>query len=149
MAGWSFLAVVAVVAGVGKAALGAEAPQPRRVLGDLAGILVAQLAAGHAQRIGARRLIYLGLSVAALSLLALAYVDDFVWVTAARSAAGLGQGALFIGVQCFILAKAPPEKKTLKLGQTLTKTNPRQRFIFAFLFKKYIFKIKKREMKGC
>ena len=68
---------------------------------------------GHyAQRIGARRLIYLGLSVAALSLLSLAYVHDFFSVTAARAAAGIGQGALFIGVQCFILAKAPPEKKT-------------------------------------
>ena len=34
----------------------------------------------------------------------------------ARAAAGIGQGTLFIGVQCYILAKASPDKKTQGAG---------------------------------
>lgn len=74
---------------------------------------LALIPAGHlAQHLGPRRLIYSGLAVACLSLLALAFAQDFYAVMVARSAAGLGQGTLFIGVQCYILAKASPEKKT-------------------------------------
>ena len=74
---------------------------------------LALIPAGHlAQHIGPRRLIYFGLAVACLSLLALAFAHDIYAVMIARSAAGIGQGVLFIGVQCYILAKASPEKKT-------------------------------------
>ena len=73
--------------------------------------------AGHyAQWIGPRRLIYIGLSLASFSLLSLAFVHDIMGLTLARAAAGIGQGILFIGVQCYILAKAPPEKKTQGAG---------------------------------
>ena len=69
--------------------------------------------AGHyAEAIGPRRLIYLGLSVAAGSLFSLAFVNDIASAILVRAAAGMGQGALFIGIQCYILAKAAPEKKT-------------------------------------
>ena len=68
---------------------------------------------GHyVQVVGARRLIYLGMALAAVSLLSLAFVNDLVSVVLARVAAGIGQGALFIGVQCYVLAKASPGKKT-------------------------------------
>ncbi len=66
----------------------------------------------YAQRIGPRRLIYAGLSLASFSLLSLGFAHDFESVVVARSAAGIGQGILFIGVQCYILAKAQPGKKT-------------------------------------
>lgn len=69
--------------------------------------------AGHyARHVGARRLTYLGLIIAAISLLSLAVLDDFFLVVLARAAAGVGQGMLFIGIQCYILAKASPGKKT-------------------------------------
>ncbi len=74
---------------------------------------LALIPAGHlAQSLGPRRLIYFGLAVACLSLLSLAIAQDIYAVMVARSAAGIGQGILFIGVQCYILAKASPEKKT-------------------------------------
>ncbi|MFQ5775319.1 MAG: MFS transporter [Kiloniellaceae bacterium] len=69
--------------------------------------------AGHyAQHVGARRLIYFGLTLAAGSLLSLAYVNDLLSLMLARAVAGIGQGTLFIGIQCYILAKASPGKKT-------------------------------------
>lgn len=69
--------------------------------------------AGHyAQQIGPRKLMYVGLTLAAIGLLSLASMNDFFLVLLARATAGIGQGMLFIGVQCYILAKASPEKKT-------------------------------------
>ncbi|MEQ8355018.1 MAG: MFS transporter [Kiloniellaceae bacterium] len=74
---------------------------------------LALIPAGHfAAQVGARRLIYTGLTLACFSLFALAFVQDFYTVLFARSIAGIGQGMLFIGVQCYILAKASPDKKT-------------------------------------
>lgn len=61
--------------------------------------------AGHyAQQIGPRKLMYVGLTLAAIGLLSLASMNDFFLVLLARATAGIGQGMLFIGVQCYILA---------------------------------------------
>jgi len=69
-------------------------------------------AGSFADRRGPRPLIIAGLILAGASVLALALPLDIWALTAVRSVSGLGQGLLFIGVQTYILAVVPPEKKT-------------------------------------
>ncbi len=69
--------------------------------------------AGYAaQRIGPKPLMYIGLLLAGAGLAALAFFPDFLAILAARCLSGIGQGLLFIGVQSYLLAVAPPGKKT-------------------------------------
>ncbi|MEM8687085.1 MAG: MFS transporter [Pseudomonadota bacterium] len=69
--------------------------------------------AGYAaQRIGPKPLMYIGLLLAGAGLAALAFFPEFVAIMAARCLSGIGQGLLFIGVQSYLLAVAPPGKKT-------------------------------------
>jgi MFS family permease len=71
------------------------------------------LPAGHfAQHFNPRPLIYGGLLLAGAGLMLLAAGSSFYLVTLARSLSGIGQGALFIGVQSYILLAAAPGKKT-------------------------------------
>lgn len=74
---------------------------------------LALIPAGHfAERYGARRLMSVGLALAAAGLLGLALASEFGSVLALRAAAGIGQGMLFIGVQSYILDVSPPERRT-------------------------------------
>lgn len=66
----------------------------------------------YAQQFGPRRVMTLGLSLAALGLFGLGLEDDIVALTLARALAGIGQGMLFMGVQSYILETAPPEHTT-------------------------------------
>src|SRR6266508_1382263 len=69
--------------------------------------------AGHfAERRGPRLLIWLGLVLASASVLGLVLPLDIMKITLLRAMSGIGQGMLFIGIQAYILAVAPPEKKT-------------------------------------
>ncbi|NNF80393.1 MAG: MFS transporter [Rhizobiales bacterium] len=69
--------------------------------------------AGYAaQRIGPKPLMYIGLLLAGSGLAVLAFYPDFLTIMAARCLSGVGQGLLFIGVQSYLLAVAPPGKKT-------------------------------------
>jgi predicted MFS family arabinose efflux permease len=63
-------------------------------------------------RIGPKFLIWGGLLISAASMIGLTMPIGIVAVTAMRALAGIGQGALFIGIQVYILAVASPEKKT-------------------------------------
>ncbi len=73
--------------------------------------------AGHfARQVGPRNLMYVGMMIAAIALLSLAFIQGFSLVVLARAAAGVGQAMLFIGVQCYILAKASPGKRTQGAG---------------------------------
>jgi predicted MFS family arabinose efflux permease len=56
--------------------------------------------------------VIVGLMLAGASVLGLMLPFGIGGMTAMRALAGVGQGALFIGVQTFILAVTPPEKKT-------------------------------------
>ena len=64
------------------------------------------------ERSGPKPVIILGLLLAASSVLGLALPLGLWEMTALRGLAGIGQGMLMIGVQSFILAVAPPGKKT-------------------------------------
>jgi MFS family permease len=66
----------------------------------------------YADRYGPRPVIIVGLILAGASVLGLTLPVGIVGMTALRALAGIGQGMLFIGVQTFILAVTPPEKKT-------------------------------------
>lgn len=69
--------------------------------------------AGHiADRRGPKTMIWLGAVIASLSVLSLIMPLDILSLTVLRGLAGIGQAMLFIGVQSYILAVAPPEKKT-------------------------------------
>jgi predicted MFS family arabinose efflux permease len=69
--------------------------------------------AGHlAERCGERAMMWGGLLLAGAGLGLLALPLDFALVVLARAVCGVGQGALFIGVQSYILAMAPAGKKT-------------------------------------
>src|SRR5260370_19644156 len=63
-------------------------------------------------RIGPKFLIWGGLLISAASMVGLTMPIGIVAVTAMRALAGIGQGALFIGIQAYILAVASPEKNT-------------------------------------
>jgi MFS family permease len=69
-------------------------------------------AGNYADRFGPRPVIAAGLLLAGASVLGLMLPFGIGGMTAMRALAGIGQGALFIGVQTFILAVTPPEKKT-------------------------------------
>src|SRR5258708_388651 len=64
------------------------------------------------ERYGPKFLIWGGLLISAASMVGLTMPIGIVAVTAMRALAGIGQGALFIGIQAYILAVASPEKKT-------------------------------------
>ena len=69
--------------------------------------------AGHYARVvGPRTLIAAGLMLAAVGMLTLVLPLGFTGIMMARAVSGVGQGMLFIGVQCYILATASPGKKT-------------------------------------
>jgi MFS family permease len=69
--------------------------------------------AGHfAQRFGPKLLMWISMIVAGGSVLALAFPLGIVSITVLRGVAGIAQGALFIGIQSYILAVASPERKT-------------------------------------
>jgi predicted MFS family arabinose efflux permease len=63
-------------------------------------------------RYGPKPLIWPGLILASMSILALVLPIGIIPMTALRALSGIGQGMLFIGVQTYILAVASPEKKT-------------------------------------
>jgi MFS family permease len=69
-------------------------------------------AGNFAEHRGPRPLIIVGLILAGASVLGLALPLDIWGLAALRSVSGIGQGVLFIGVQTYILAVTPPEKKT-------------------------------------
>ncbi len=69
--------------------------------------------AGHfSERHGPRSLIWSGLLIAGLSMLALTLPLNMAVATVARGFSGLGQGMVFIGIQAYILAVASPERQT-------------------------------------
>ncbi|MEI7875822.1 MAG: MFS transporter [Alphaproteobacteria bacterium] len=75
--------------------------------------LLALLPAQHvAERRGGRPLIVLGATLVALAWLLPALSPTYFPFLASRAIAGLGQAMLFIGVQHYILAHAPPDKPT-------------------------------------
>jgi predicted MFS family arabinose efflux permease len=75
--------------------------------------LLALLPAGHAaERRGGRPLIVLGAIIAALAWMLPALSPSYLPFLASRAIAGLGQAILFIGVQHYILAHAPADKRT-------------------------------------
>ncbi|MEL7543487.1 MAG: MFS transporter, partial [Pseudomonadota bacterium] len=69
-----------------------------------------------AQKIGPKLLMSLGLVLAGAGLALLAFYPDFAMILIARCLSGIGQGMLFIGVQSYLLAVAPPGKKTQAAG---------------------------------
>ncbi|MEO0619227.1 MAG: MFS transporter [Pseudomonadota bacterium] len=69
-----------------------------------------------AQKIGPKLLMSLGLVLAGAGLAMLAFYPDFAMILIARCLSGIGQGMLFIGVQSYLLAVAPPGKKTQAAG---------------------------------
>ena len=71
------------------------------------------LPAGNlAERYGPKLVIMLGMLLACASVAMMALPMGIVELTAMRGLAGVGQGALMIGVQAHILAVASPQKKT-------------------------------------
>jgi len=73
--------------------------------------------AGYAaQRIGPKPLMSVGLLLAGAGLLMLAIYPSYYMILVARCLSGIGQGMLFIGVQSYLLAVAPPGKKTQAAG---------------------------------
>ncbi len=74
---------------------------------------LALMPAGRYERhVGSRPLIIGGLTLTAAGFLMMAAVATFELFVLARSIVGIGQGALFIGVQSFILAKSVREHRT-------------------------------------
>ena len=74
---------------------------------------IALLPAGRfAERYGPRSLLVGGALAAALGLVLMIKADSLEAVTIARILSGAGQGALFIGVQSFILLASPPGQRT-------------------------------------
>lgn len=65
-----------------------------------------------ADRYGPKPIILVGLSLAAASVLGLTLPFGIWEMVTLRALAGVGQGALMIGVQSYILATVSPEKKT-------------------------------------
>ncbi len=63
-------------------------------------------------RFGPKILIWGGLVISGIGMLTLTLPLGIVAIALIRAAAGIGQGALFIGIQAYILAVASPEKKT-------------------------------------
>ena len=74
---------------------------------------LALIPASHVERrIGPRALILGSLLLIAGALGMLAVQIDFWWSVAARAMAGIGQGALFIGVQAYVLANSSADYRT-------------------------------------
>ena len=69
-------------------------------------------AGNFAERYGPKLVIVLGMLLAGASVAAMAWPMGIVELTVLRGLAGVGQGALMIGVQAHILAVASPQKKT-------------------------------------
>jgi MFS family permease len=69
-----------------------------------------------ADRRGPKVMICAGAVLAGLSLFGLAVHLGILSLTACRALAGIGQAMLFIGIQSYILAVTPPEKKTQGAG---------------------------------
>ncbi|MGI9387988.1 MAG: MFS transporter [Methyloligellaceae bacterium] len=69
-----------------------------------------------AQHLGPKPLMYCGLLLAGSGLAMLSVYPDIWMIFAARCLSGIGQGMLFIGVQSYLLAAAPPGKKTQAAG---------------------------------
>ena len=65
-----------------------------------------------AERFGPKPLILGGMLLAGASVAGMIVPLGINELTALRGLAGIGQGVLLIGVQTYILAVAPPEKKT-------------------------------------
>lgn len=63
-------------------------------------------------RVGSRKLIIFGLSMAGLGIMLLTMAKSLDVAIAARALAGLGQGTLFIGVQAYVLANSSAHRKT-------------------------------------
>ncbi|MGL4325602.1 MAG: MFS transporter [Beijerinckiaceae bacterium] len=74
---------------------------------------ISLIPSGHLERrVGPRALILGGLLLASGALAMLALRGDFWSAVAARAVAGIGQGALFIGVQAYVLANSSPDYRT-------------------------------------
>ena len=65
-----------------------------------------------AKRIGTRPLMYFGLMLAGIGIIAVTMTENFWTIAVARSISGIGQGMLFIGIQSYLLAVASPQRKT-------------------------------------
>ncbi len=63
-------------------------------------------------KIGPRKLIFFGLTLAAVGMALMATTTDFWIALVARCLSGVGQGTLFIGVQAYVLANSSPERRT-------------------------------------
>jgi MFS family permease len=78
---------------------------------------LALIPAGHmADRRGPKGMICLGAMLASLSLIAMVAPLEIFSLTSLRGLAGIGQAMLFIGIQNYILAVTPPERKTQGAG---------------------------------
>ncbi len=78
---------------------------------------MALLPAGRMEgRIGSRKLIVGGLLLSGLTYVLLATTQSFPMVMLARALAGVGQGALFIGVQSYTLANSRSDRRTEAAG---------------------------------
>lgn len=64
------------------------------------------------QRLGLKSLIGLGTLLSTLGLFAIAVLPDYGVILAGRAVSGLGQGALLVGVQSYLLAAVPVERRT-------------------------------------
>jgi len=69
-------------------------------------------AGNFAERYGPKAVILAGLLLASIGVAAMIVPAGIVELTILRSIAGVGQGALMIGVQAYILTVASPQKKT-------------------------------------
>ena len=78
---------------------------------------LALLPAGKLEnRIGSRKLIVFGLLLSGATYVLMATTQNFPAIMLARALAGIGQGALFIGVQSYALSNSAPERRTEAAG---------------------------------
>jgi predicted MFS family arabinose efflux permease len=64
------------------------------------------------ERYGPRAVIWSGTLLSGVAVLSMFLPMHILMMIVVRALSGLGQGALFLGVQCYILAVVPPERKT-------------------------------------